>query len=549
MEETMFYRPSSKNRWISLIILLFALVSACKANDSIASYEVTIPEAWKKDISVGKLSIEFDAFYGMAWEFGLYPCVRINLPVENLTSETLYLKVNYRTESIIKGFGNSGMGVSYTLMPNEKRLINTIAPIASMTRPIRFLLRMSEPFRDLNLPTQADEVIVKVDPFEISKTQSNKIDFEVLEHEYFDIPKISLKNSNEQGNCVEFNVENKTAKGLNLGIYVAVNDPINIETKGVLARQRGFTSDIIETIPAGKEVNITIPYDIPPVGPNPVLVYTLFIPRNENIRLSDRDSSRWDIELVGYGQLNLVKAAGLGNCVIPRHLPVEERANLTLQRKSEHFIFWYRPDSYAEENIEKAVSEREAAYKKLSEVLKMELPVTVRIDLYPDMEAKALGSGTTWTPANTRNNKHICEVYNNEYQCDSFHELAHIFSYHFPNYDSNKGGIVEAFAAYFEPNNMRIPETKVFVKDQLSEGKLNSLAEVLQSQSSSQQLVVLIDFLLEKDVEKFKDFYVHVTRSQERDALEKAAQKVYGIDLNSLEKLWHEYLNIDIGTK
>ena len=175
----------------------------------------------------------------------------------------------------------------------------------------------------------------------------------------------------------------------------------------------------------------------------------------------------------------------------------------------------------------------------------MELPEIVTIDLYPDMEAKALGSGTTWTPANTRNNKHICEVYNEGYQCDHYHELAHIFSFHFPGFNSSKDGIVETFAAYFETNNMPVGPTKQLLKEQLKEGKLLSMIEVLQSESSNEELAILIDFLLKKDVEKFKEFYVLVTKSQEKVSIEKAIRQIYEIESKELEQQWHEYINQD----
>jgi hypothetical protein len=339
-----------------------------------------------------------------------------------------------------------------------------------------------------------------------------------------------------------FKVQNKSNADMRLEAFVAVNDPDNIESKGVLARPRGFFSDTIETIPAGKTTSITIPYRVPAIGPSPVLVYTLFKP-NHDIEPGTRDHRKWDMTLVAYGSLDLVLAAAWGQCVIPVYPPVEERARLTAQKQSEHFLFRYRPGSYAEENIEKIVRERENAYAKLSAVLKMQLPEVVTIDLYPDMEAKGLGSGTTWTPANTRTNKHICEVYDEQYQCDPFHELAHIFSYHFPGYGSNKGGIVEALAAYFEPNNMAVGPTRQILKRQLSEGKLSSLNKVLLSSSSSQELVILIDFLLNKDVEKFKAFYVQVTRTRSKAGMEEACRKVYGTGLKGLEKQWHEYLN------
>jgi hypothetical protein len=507
------------------------------------TYDLTIPEAWKQSISVGELTVDCNAFYGVPWFLGLFPVVRLHLPVENLTAETLYFKVNYRTEGKQRGFGNSGMGVVYKLEPREKRLIDTIAPIGSATRPIAFILRMSEPFNEPDSNFSTATKVVIVDPFKVSATDTKDIELRNIKNEYFEIKKVQLVHSNEQGNRVVFEIQNKTNSDVPLEAYVAVNDPENIENKGVLERSRGFFNDSIETIPAKNTVSITIPYEIPPVGPKPVLVYTLFKP-NQEIEPGEHDHRKWDMVLAGYGALDLCEAAERRQCEIPVHLPVEERIKLTAQKETEHFLFRYRPDSYAEQNIAKIIREREDAYTKLSRVLQMELPVKVTVDLYPDIEAKGLGSGTTWTPANTRNNKHICEVYDNSYQCDPFHELAHIFSYHFPNYGSNKGGIVESFAAYFEPHNMAVGPTKQILKNKLSQGKLPSLDKVLLADGSSQELVILIDFLLQKDVEKFKRFYVLVTKSQKAD-IEKVSRQIYGVDLKELEKQWHEFINRD----
>lgn len=530
---------------LKLFVLEYLLIFGCAGIGIGETYDLTIPEDWTQSISVGALTIECNAFYGVPWSFGLYPIVRLQLPVENLTSETLHFKVNYRTESKKQGYGNSGMGVHYTLAPREKRWIDTIAPIASVTRDIRFIFRMSEPFHNADSPDSTTQNIITVDPFKITAAGAGDIALKKVENKHFEVKQVRLAHSKENGNYVVFEIQNKTQSDVPLEAYVAVNDPENIETKGVLARPRGFFSDSIENIPANNTMNITIPYTISPVGSKPVLVYTLFKPNHE-LEPGERDHRKWDMTLVGYGSLDLNRAAERGQCVIPVHLPVQERAKLTAQKETEHFLFRYRPDSYAEQNIEKIITEREDAYAKLSRVLHMELPVTVTIDLYPDMEAKALGSGTTWTPANTRNNKHICEVYDSSYQCDPFHELAHIFSYHFPSYSSNKGGIVEAFAAYFEPHNMAVGPTRQILKNKLSQGKLPSLDKVLLSDNSSQELVILIDFLLEKDVEKFKAFYVQATRTNTQAGMEKASQQIYRTDLKDLEKQWHEYINQDI---
>ena len=508
------------------------------------TYDLTIPEAWNQSISIGELTVDCNGFYGVPWFFGLYPVIRLNLPIENLTSNKLYLKVNYRTESKVEGYGNSGMSSYYMFEPREKRLIDTIAPIASVTRPIRFILRMGQPHHNLQSRPSAGTKVIIIDPFKISPAIVRDIDLRNVDNKYFVVKEVQPAHSKEQGNFVVFKVQNTTDQDVMLRAYVAVNNPKNIESKGVLARQRGFFSDTIETICAKDIKTITVPYNIPPVGPNPVLVFTLFKPHKEDVKPNERDNRDWDMTLVGYGSIDLNRAAENGQCVLPVHASVEERARLTVEKKTEHFLFRYRPDSYAEQNIEEIVREREGAYVKLSSVLKMQLPVMVTIDLYPDMEAKGLGSGTTWTPANTRNNKHICEVYDEQYQCDPFHELAHIFSYHFPNYGSNKGGIVEAFAAYFEQHNMPVGPTKQILRHKLRQGELQSLDKVLLSDSSGQELVILIDYLLEKDVEKFKQFYVLITKSQKAD-IEKASQQIYGLDVKKLEEQWHEFINRD----
>jgi hypothetical protein len=511
---------------------------------SLESYKVTISEEWKQEISVGELTVDCNAFYGVPWFLGLFPVVRLNLPVENLTNEMLYFKLHYGTKGKIKGQGNSGMGSYYTLEPHEKRLIDTIVPIGSATKPVSFTLSIGKPQHNLDTELTAETKAVIIDPFTISSAPSRNIEQTNVKNKYFVVKKVRLEHSEEKGNIIVFELQNITDRDAIIRTYVAVNDPVNIEISGIIGPSKGFFSDSIEKIPSGDTADITIAYNIPPVGPGPVLVYTLFVPRKEDIKPNNHDYRDWDMTLVGYGSVDLNKASELGQCVIPVYDPVEERAKLTAEKKSEHFLFKYRPGSYAEKNIDNVISQRETAYQKLSETLKMELPVTVMIDLYPDMEAKALGSGTTWTPANTRSNKHICEVYSHEYQCDPYHELAHIFSYHFPNYRSNQGGIVEAFAAYFEPNNMQIGPTKKILKRQLNEGKLSSLMEVLQSQSSSQELVILIDFLLKQDVEKFKQFYVIVTKSQKPD-IEKTVWQIYGTGLSELEKQWHEFINQD----
>ena len=90
---------------------------------------------------------------------------------------------------------------------------------------------------------------------------------------------------------------------------------------------------------------------------------------------------------------------------------------------------------------------------------------------------------------------------------------------------------------------MPIPQTKEALRRTLRQGKLKPLGEVLHSGSSSEELVIAIDFLLRKDVAKFKRLYVLATCAKERKDLEKAVQEIYGMDLKGLDKGWREFIN------
>ena len=190
-----YKEQNKKICWSDIVIILFILVcftfiNGCSKPVSSMPHKVTILENWTSSISVGNLVIDCNAFYNSPWELGLFPVVRVCLPVENLTSRTLYFKINYRTESKIKGYGNSGMGVCYTLAPEEKRFIDAIVPIASVTRPIRFLLRMYKPLDDFEGNTTSQTAIVKIDPFIINNSQSNAYNLIKVKNPFFEVNEI-----------------------------------------------------------------------------------------------------------------------------------------------------------------------------------------------------------------------------------------------------------------------------------------------------------------------------------------------------------------------
>jgi hypothetical protein len=506
-------------------------------------YEVTIPEEWKPYLSVGKLTVVGSPFYGVIQpRISMSPLVRINWSLKNLTSETVNLKVNYGSV-VTTGVWKTGFGVTYTLKPNEERGIDNIFPVVSAKKPVKFRLHMVKMQVSTGPELIANYNAIMTEPLPISQFVAS--DFVAKQEPHFVIDSAKLMCSPEQGNMFVVEVTNRTSHELPLAVYVAVGDPnyLDIGVTGRAGRDRSPLGKSIRKIPANNTVDIEVPYSIPGVGPSPLLVFTLFEPSQQWLAGGESDPTSHRIQPFCWGWYDLCRAARSGKVKLPVYVPLEERVKLTAQTRSEHFLFRYRPGSYAEQNIDRISQEREEAYDRLSTLLKMELPQVVTIDLYRDMEAKALDTGTTYTPANTRSNRHIAEVCSRECQCDPYHELAHIFSYHFPNYSSKPRGLVEAFAVYFGPGNMEVDDAKESLKRRMIQGKLKSLGEILLLDIVCEENVVLIDFLLRKDVEKFKKFYVCVGGVKQHEDLEKACQGIYETDLKALERLWHEFIS------
>ena len=158
--------------------------------------------------------------------------------------------------------------------------------------------------------------------------------------------KFNLSYTQDAGNLVNFKVKNLTDKDLTLGYNISVNDPENVETKSVLARPRGFFSNKIETIKANSIKNISLPYNIPVVGPEPFLSYMIFKPNVDVTNYDKHDSRHRDVILAGYGSFDLNEASKQNLCVIPEYPTIEERARLTVQKQTEHFLFRYKPNIF-----------------------------------------------------------------------------------------------------------------------------------------------------------------------------------------------------------
>lgn len=527
------------------VLSVMVFVVGCAGPQRSRTYEVTIPEEWKQYVSVGKLRVVGPPFYGVIQcRRSMVPLVRINWSVKNLTSEKLDIKVNYWSKMIARTW-RTGFGVAYTLGPHEERRIDNIYPVVSATKAVKFGIRMERLQAAGGTELFAGHKGVVTGVLPVSPPTGDGLVVRQEKNPDFVVKRRKLMYSQERGNVFVVEVRNETEQERRLVVYVAAGDPgrVDIGVTDSMGRDAGAVAECMVRLAGQGTAEVEVPYIVPEVGPRPLLVFTLFEPTREWLAADEADPMKHRVEPFCWGWYDLCGVERRGEVKLPVYLPVKERTKLTAQTKSDHFLFRYRRGSYAERNLETIISKREAAYDKLRSVLAMELPEIVTIDLYPDMEAKGLGSGTTYTACNTRSDKHICEVCSETDQCGAYHELAHIFSYHFPGYSSNKAGLVEAFAVYFEPDNVDVDKARASLRRKLKGRKLESLGAILLSESSSEELVVLVDFLLKKDGDKFKRFYVSVTRANKDEDLERTCEQIYGTDVNGLDILWRKYLN------
>jgi len=523
-------------------------------------YDLKLPPSFVRTLAVSKISISPSSMFGSPWDFGLSPSVRLRYGLTNLTKQTLHVLVNYRTEVKRKGT-NTGTGACYLLAPRESRIIEAIAPVAGFQPNLRFVL-MLVPLE--HAPENADfarlsgNKVLVIDPLplKVSPLPAGLSATCLSMPQPLELLRVSLMTSNHV-NCISATLTNRTEQARVGGLWVGVNH-VNTPAGGPPSVPGGgFFKRESALVPARGVAVLSVAYDLPNSGPHPLLAYQVVecvqgMPDPSALQKRNVSAimAATDVNLVAWGAVDLVETARAGECVLVPPVPIEQRTNLTAETKSAHFIFRYRPDSVAERDIEQIVAAREAVYNKLSRLYEIELPGPVQIDLYPDMEAKGLGSGTPINVANTINASHIAEVYNSMTHVSPGHELAHIFSFRFPGHHDRGGalgksgdGFVEGFAGCYEFNDSA-KEALAGLRARLNGKPAPGLVDLIASASPgvNDEEVVLVDFLTRKNPKSFKTFYVEVIAHPDRKTIDKAARKAYNVSLEELEKEWQRFL-------
>jgi hypothetical protein len=226
------------------------------------------------------------------------------------------------------------------------------------------------------------------------------------------------------------------------------------------------------------------------------------------------------------------------------------------QRETEHFVIYCFPNSPAARDIEAIAAQREAAFRKISEMLGVGYPRPIRLFFFPDAETKTRETGHTGDGWAFGNN--VVEIYNEHTQLDPYHELTHIlagqlgeppamFSEGFAVYVSELMG-ADALKALSSPGKKAdeavaahrsagkfIPLDKLFAFTDI--GPEESLPAISYPEAAS-----FVKLLIAKyGLEKFRQAYKSLQNSDDPEVIRKnkqAFRAIYSQSPAEMEQAW-----------
>lgn len=210
-----------------------------------------------------------------------------------------------------------------------------------------------------------------------------------------------------------------------------------------------------------------------------------------------------------------------------------------LTHETEHFTFYYLPDTNAAEAIDDIAEEHEAVYGDIVQTLKVNYDEMIHFYLYPSREAlyrsTARESGHAITDASEVHSLWISE----DERQSTGHEMTHIITAQAVG-EPSEALLGEGIAVCLDHSGnkphvvaARLLKAKrhIVLEDMLGDAWFEKDAEVAYAQSGS-----FACYLLEKNgAKKFKQIYV------EADFIS-ALKHIYGANLSALEKKWLEML-------
>ena len=215
------------------------------------------------------------------------------------------------------------------------------------------------------------------------------------------------------------------------------------------------------------------------------------------------------------------------------------------KKETEHYIFHYHKNSFAEKNIDEIVSFQERCYSYICKVLKVKMDRKIQYFLCesPEEVGKMYGDNE---PANgaTKMPDKIYAVYNEKLKIVGTHEDAHIISYNTLG-NPKQALLREGLAMFFDKLWWGIPNeawVQVFINNGLYVN-LSRLADNNEFYRYSDIITYpiagsFVNYLVSIfDIERFKDFYKTV-----KDDFDKCFLESFGVSLGHIEKEFLSYI-------
>jgi hypothetical protein len=221
-------------------------------------------------------------------------------------------------------------------------------------------------------------------------------------------------------------------------------------------------------------------------------------------------------------------------------------------RETEHFGFYYFPQTLAEKDIDKIAIERERVLQRISNMISIDYGGKIFVFFYPDAESKFKvtkhqGSGLAYDST-------VVEIYNEQTKVDPNHEICHavtrllgdppaMFDEGFAVYNQIgqkwKDQHIDSWAKEYKQKNMLWKIEDIFSFTEI--GSERTRAGIAYPQAAS-----MVKYIIDRfGLDKFKELYKTLKRSSRPEQIEvnrREFKRIIGKDIFEFEKDWLESL-------
>lgn len=230
-----------------------------------------------------------------------------------------------------------------------------------------------------------------------------------------------------------------------------------------------------------------------------------------------------------------------------------------IKKESLHYLFYFKKDSLAQEDIKNIISKKEKHYKKILDWLNLNNDRKIEYYLYPSLKEKLVLMGDNslgnaiWKKLEIDNEKTVSQkfeihiLYNEKCKFINEHEDTHLLSL---PWGLSLYLFCEGLAQYME-NTFAEEDLHEASKKLLKKNKLYSIEFLFDNKNWDKVESMIIypqtgsfsKFIIGKyGKDKFEKLYKNTSRNNNIDKNLKEFKKVYNKKLNQTEKEWLEFL-------